>query len=72
MDGNGCAAQLEATVFLGFLEDVPDPRQQARVPYPLGEVFLLALLAVLAGAEGFMDIARLDLPWKNSGFLRAY
>ena len=50
-----CAAQLEATVFLEFFEDVPDHRQSAKVMYPLDEVLLLA---VLAGAEGFTDIAR--------------
>ena len=44
-----------------------DPRQQGKVTYPLDEVLLLCLLAVLAGAETFVDIARfggkkLDLP----------
>lgn len=58
MSGTGCAAQLEATVFLEFLEDVPDHRQRAKVMYPLDEVLLLSLMAVLAGAEGFTDIAR--------------
>jgi predicted transposase YbfD/YdcC len=38
--------------------DLPDPRQQGKVVYPLGEVLLLCLLAVLAGAETFADIAR--------------
>jgi hypothetical protein len=33
-------------------------RQQAKVVYPLDEVLLLALLATLAGAETFTDIAR--------------
>jgi len=37
---------------------LPDPRQLAKVTYPLEEVLLLALLAVLAGAESFVDIAR--------------
>ena len=35
-----------------------DTRQQAKVVYPLDEVLLLALLATLAGAETFTDIAR--------------
>jgi hypothetical protein len=35
-----------------------DPRQTGKVIYPLAEVLLLCLLAVLAGAESFVDIAR--------------
>jgi predicted transposase YbfD/YdcC len=38
--------------------DLRDPRQAVKVVYPLDEVLLLALLAVLAGAETFVDIAR--------------
>jgi hypothetical protein len=37
---------------------LPDPRQAGKVIYPLDEVLLLCLLAVLAGAESFVDIAR--------------
>ena len=48
----------ETLVFLEFFEDLPDPRQRGKVMYPLDEVLLLALLAVLAGAETFVDIAR--------------
>lgn len=58
MSGTDGAAQLEATVFLEFPEDVPDHRQRIKVLYPLDEVFLLSLMAALAGAEGFTDIAR--------------
>jgi predicted transposase YbfD/YdcC len=53
-EGAGC----EAVVFLGYFEDLPDPRQRGKVMYPLDEVLLLSLLAVLAGAETFVDIAR--------------
>ena len=38
--------------------DLPDGRQPGKVIYPLDEVLLLALLATLAGAEAFTDIAR--------------
>jgi predicted transposase YbfD/YdcC len=48
----------EATVFLDYFKDLPDPRQPGKVIYPLNEVLLLSLLAVLAGAETFCDIAR--------------
>jgi len=53
-----CGALSEAIVFLDCFSDLPDPRQQGKVVYPLGEVLLLCLLAVLAGAETFTDIAR--------------
>ena len=53
-----CGALFEATVFLSHFNDMPDPRQAVKVVYPLDEVLLLALLAVLAGAEAFTDIAR--------------
>ena len=49
---------FEATVFLSHFNDLPDQRQPGKVIYPLDEVLLLALLAVLAGAETFTDIAR--------------
>ena len=48
----------EAVVFLRHFKDLPDPRQRGKVMYPLDEVLLLCLLAVLAGAETFVDIAR--------------
>src|SRR5215212_4729528 len=51
-------AFAEAVVFLSYFDDLPDPRQRGKVVYPLDEVLLLALLAVLAGAETFVDIAR--------------
>ena len=51
-------ALFEAVVFLNHFSDMPDHRQRGKVTYPLDEVLLLALLAVLAGAESFVDIAR--------------
>ncbi len=52
------AATFETTVFLDSFKDLPDHRQAGKVAYPLDEILLLSLLAVLAGAEGFTDIAR--------------
>src|SRR5436190_6316345 len=51
-------AIYESVVFLDYFSDLPDPRQLIKVIYPLDEVLLLSLLAVLAGAETFTDIAR--------------
>src|SRR5215831_1972969 len=48
----------EAVVFLSHFKALGDPRQPGKVVYPLDEVLLLCLLAVLAGAETFVDIAR--------------
>ena len=51
-------ALSEAVVFLDYFKDLPDPRQRGKVVYPLDEVLLLCLLAVLAGSEAITDIAR--------------
>jgi len=51
-------ALSEAVVFLNHFNDLPDPRQRGKVMYPLDEILLLALLAVLAGADSFVEIAR--------------
>jgi predicted transposase YbfD/YdcC len=57
-DGRQFAAIAETTSFLHYFNDLPDHRQAGKVEYPLPEVLLLILLAVLAGAEAFTDIAR--------------
>ena len=56
--GVGFEAIAETTSFLHYFSDLPDYRQPGKVEYPLPEVLLLILLAVLAGAETFTDIAR--------------
>ncbi len=56
VSGDGVFA--ETVVFLSYFKDLPDSRQQGKVRYPLPEVLLLCLLAVLAGAETITDIAR--------------
>ncbi len=48
----------ESIVFLSYFKDFPDSRQSGKVVYPLDEVLLLCLLAVLGAAETFVDIAR--------------
>jgi hypothetical protein len=54
----GFATYSEAVVFFGYFADFPDPRQRGKVSYPRDEVLLLCLLAMLAGVETFVDIAR--------------
>jgi DDE_Tnp_1-associated len=76
MDGAAdCGALCESLVFLAYFTGLNGPRQKAKVIYPLNEVLLLCLLAVLAGAETFTDVAlfgekKLDLlrrllPYRN-------
>jgi predicted transposase YbfD/YdcC len=60
----------ESVVFLEYFKDLPDPRQRGKVTYPLDEVLLLCLLAVLGGAETFVDIARFGE--KKIGLLRRF
>ena len=59
MDGAAIdgAAFAETVVFLSYFSGLRDPRQRGKVTYPLDEVLLLCLLAVLAGAECFTEIA---------------
>jgi predicted transposase YbfD/YdcC len=52
-----CAAVHETVVFLSYFKHLHDPRQQGKVCYPLEEILLLCLLAVLAGAETITEIA---------------
>jgi predicted transposase YbfD/YdcC len=49
---------VDAVVFLEYFKELPDGRQRAKIKYPLDEVLLLCLLAVIAGAEAITDIAR--------------
>jgi len=60
MDGVACDAEAvaETIIFLSYFKELPDSRQIAKVKYPLAEVLLLCLLAVIAGAETITDIAR--------------
>jgi predicted transposase YbfD/YdcC len=64
------AAVSETVVFLNHFKGLPDPRQPGKVIYPLAEVLLLCLLAVLGGAETFVDIALFGE--KKLGLLRRF
>ena len=65
-----CAAFDETVVFLRHFKDLQDPRQPGKVSYPLDEILLLCLLAVLAGAECFTEIALFGV--KKLAFLRRF
>jgi predicted transposase YbfD/YdcC len=64
------ATFAEAVVFLSHFKDLKDPRQQGKVTYPLDEILLLCLFAVLAGAECFTEIALFGV--KKRDFLRRF
>jgi predicted transposase YbfD/YdcC len=64
------AAFGESLVFLSHFKDLKDPRQQGKVAYPLDEILLLCLFAVLAGAECFTEIALFGV--KKRDFLRRF
>jgi predicted transposase YbfD/YdcC len=42
--------------FLTFFEDVAEPRQQAKVLYPLPELLLCCLVGVICGANGWVEV----------------
>tara|TARA_R110002074_G_scaffold283639_1_gene455278 strand:+ start:299 stop:532 length:234 start_codon:yes stop_codon:yes gene_type:complete len=56
---DGCDRRCAAgeRCFSGSFSDLPDPRQLSKMIYPLDEMLLLSLLAVLAEAETFTAIA---------------
>ena len=43
--------------WLEHFEALDAPRQSGKVMYPLDEMLLLALVGVLAGAEGWVEVA---------------
>ena len=56
--------------WLEHFEDMDDPRQPGKVWYPLDEVLLLCLVAVLAGAESWVEIA--EFGKKKTDLLRRF
>jgi predicted transposase YbfD/YdcC len=64
------AAFDETVVFLSHFKGLQDPRQPGKISYPLDEILLLCLLAVLAGAECFTEIALFGV--KKLGLLRRF
>ena len=76
-DGTGFASIAETTSFLHHFNGLPDHRQAGKVDYPLPEVLLLILLAVLAGAEAFSALlpsanVRQRLPTSYKSLLSLY
>jgi predicted transposase YbfD/YdcC len=49
---------FESAAIIAFFSGLADPRQQGKVVYPLVEVLILVLLAVMAGADAFTEVER--------------
>lgn len=64
------AAAAAKIGFLEHFESLEDPRQEKKVLYPLDEVLLLALCAVICGAEGWVEVAAFGR--KRLEFLRRF
>ena len=47
----------QGIVFLSYFSVLDDPRMLGKVVYPLNEMLLLCLLAVLAGADSWVEVA---------------
>jgi predicted transposase YbfD/YdcC len=56
--------------WLAQFEDLADPRQQGKVWYPLDEILQLTLIATVAGAESWVEIA--EFGKKKIDFLRRF
>ena len=63
-----CMQAPISIVFLEHFQALEDPRQLTKVIYPLHEVLLLSLCAVISGAETFIDIA--DYGKEKEAFLK--
>lgn len=57
---------MSIDVFAEYFSDVTDPRQSAKVTYPLYDVLFLSICGVITGCEGWEDIedfGRARLNW---------
>jgi hypothetical protein len=63
--------QAHGTTLLDHFSALDDPRQAAKVLYPLPEIVILLLCAMLAGAADFVEIQR-SSGLARMGFLRRF
>lgn len=50
--------KLNSVAALDFFEDLSEPRQPGKILYPLKEILLVTLCAVIGGADSFVEIAQ--------------
>jgi hypothetical protein len=53
-----------------FFSDIPDPRTGRNVRYPLNEILLVAVVTLLSGGQGYIDMA--DTGRAKRDFLEKY
>ena len=49
-------AERQTISIIDYFEDMPDPRQQGKVLYPLAEIIVTSLCAIIGGAESYVEI----------------
>lgn len=47
---------MSLDAFSEYFDELKDPRQTAKISYPLFDILFLTIYAVIAGAEGWEDI----------------
>ena len=50
------AKKAEDVVFLDYFDDLPIPRMSGKIVYPMSELLLLSLCAMISGCESWLDI----------------
>ena len=50
------AKKAEDVAFLDYFDDLPDPRMSGKIAYPMPELLLLSLCAMISGCESWLDI----------------
>lgn len=51
---------MEKINIVKYFKDVKDYRQIGKIEYPLIEILVISVLAVLCGAEGYADIYQFE------------
>ena len=67
--------ERQTIAIIEYFEDMPDTRQKGKILYPLAEIILTSLCAIICGAESYVEIeefgeAKVDflkqfLPFEN-------
>ena len=48
--------ECQTISIIDYFNDMPDPRQQGKVLYPLAEIILTSLCAIICGADSYVEI----------------
>ena len=53
--------KMSTDIFFKHFSSIKDPRQSAKVSYPLFDIIFLTVTAVIAGCEGWEEIEDFDI-----------